>query len=393
MTVSSSVDTSEGIVTPPEDPSPSPGWSRRRQAIVGFAVLVVVGFLISAAVVELPYYAFRPGSVRNTTPLVDIEGVDTFRPEGSISYTTVSLRPVTLIGLVQGWLDSDIDIHERDEVLGDRDPEENRQLNLALMDNSKLTATQVALEQLNYDVHETATGNTVVDVVRGTPAEGKLEPGDTIVAVDGERIDEPDDLTELMADKRPGDEVTLTIQPFQGTDGAAATDADGNGERDEEDVAIELAANPDDPEKGFIGIQHGPAGYDLDLPFDINFDTGDVGGPSAGLAFTLTLIDALTEGELTGGEAVAVTGEINADGTVGAVGGTGQKAAAVRRAGIDVFLVPDDDVDYQAAVEHAGDVEVIRVGTVEEALEALAELGGNGLDLPDLEAPPSGGSS
>jgi Lon-like protease len=378
------------MVTPQPESSRIPPF---RVWFLGFLGFALLGFLISAAVVELPYYAFRPGSVRDTRSLVVIDGTETYVPDGSISYTTVSLRPVTLVGLVAGWLDPDTDIHPRDEVLGDNNPDENRQLNLALMDSSKLVATQVALEELGYEVHETATGNTVLDVIPDSPADGVLEMGDTIVAVDGERIDEPDDLTELMADKRPGDEVTLTIQPFQGTDGAAATDADGNGERDEEDVAIELAANPDDPEKGFIGIQHGPAGYDLDLPFDINFDTGDVGGPSAGLAFTLTLIDALTEGELTGGEAVAVTGEINADGTVGAVGGTGQKAAAVRRAGIDVFLVPDDDVDYQAAVEHAGDVEVIRVGTVEEALEALAELGGNGLDLPDLEAPPSGGSS
>jgi PDZ domain-containing protein len=82
---------------------------------------------------------------------------------------------------------------------------------------------------------------------------------------------------------------------------------------------------------------------------------------------------------------------MNADGTVGAVGGTGQKAAAVRQAGIDVFLVPDDDTDYRAAQAHAGDVEVIRVGTLDEALAALAELGGNGLALPELDAPPAEG--
>lgn len=381
--MSSSVNTSEGIVTPPES---SPRALRKRYWVVGFAGLVLVGFLVSAVVVELPYYAFRPGSVRETGSLVSIEGIETFPADGSISYTTVSLRPVTLLGLVSGWLDADVDIHPRDEVLGDRDADENRQINLAMMDNSKMVATYVALEELGHDVHETVTGNTVVDVSAGMPAEGVLEPGDTIVAVDGERIDEADELSDLMEGKRPGDRVDLVVEPF------LAEDGNGDGEHDEEEVTLELAADPDDPDRGVMGILQSPAGFDIDIPFDVAFDTDDVGGPSAGLAFTLSLIDMLTPGELTGGAEVAVTGEISLEGTVGPVGGTGQKAAAVRAAGADVFLVPDDDTDYEAAVAHAGDVEVIRVGTVDEALAALAELGGNGLDLPELDLPETAGA-
>jgi Lon-like protease len=374
------------MVTPQPDSSRLPPF---RVWFLGFLGFAVLGFLISAAVIELPYYAFRPGSVRDTRSLVVIDGTETYVPEGSISYTTVSLRPVTLVGLVAGWLDADTDIHPRDEVLGDNDADENRQLNLALMDSSKLVATQVALEELGYDVHETATGNTVLDVIPDSPADGVLEMGDTIVAVDGERIDEPDDLISMLSGKRPGDQVTLAVEPFVDDVAAASAAQDGAGQADpaEEEVTVELAADPDDPNRGIIGIQQTAAGLDLDIPIDVSFDTGDVGGPSAGLAFTLALIDELTPGELTGGVDVAATGEIHSDGTVGAVGGTGQKAAAVRQEGVEVFLVPDNDTDFERAAEHAGDVDVIRVGTLDEALEALAELGGNGLALPQVGAP------
>jgi PDZ domain-containing protein len=333
--------------------------------------VVVVGFLLSAALVELPYYAFRPGSVRDTSTLISVDGAPTYDADGSISYTTVSLRRVTLIGLIAGWLDDDVDIKSRDDVLGPRNADENRQLNLALMDTSKEVATQVALEKLGYDVPVSVTGDIVLEVSKDTPADGKLAPGDTIVAIDGEKIDDPDDLSRLLGDNKPGDQVEITIQPFNTT-----------ASKDREDVSMELAPKPDDPDHGMMGVQVQPTGVKFDFPFDVQFDTGDVGGPSAGLAFTLGLLDLLTPGELTGGVGVAATGEIHSDGTVGPVGGTGQKAAAVREQGLDVFLVPT--ADYDEAIKHAGDVKIIKVDTLDDALKALADLGGNALDLPDL---------
>ncbi len=120
---------------------------------------------------------------------------------------------------------------------------------------------------------------------------------------------------------------------------------------------------------------------DVDFPLDITIDTGDVGGPSAGLAFALAIIDDLTPGDLTGGADVAVTGTIAGDGTVGEVGGTGQKAAAARGAGASLFLVPT--ADYQDALDHAGDdLEVVAVDSLDEALAALRDIGGTAEDLP-----------
>ncbi len=352
----------------PPLPPPLPRRRRRLRAYLAVvAIILLTGFAVSATVVPLPYYAFRPGAVRETESLISVGGdTEVFPAEGSISYTTVSLRQATLFGLLQGWVDDDVDIHPEKDVLGDRDADENRSFNLDLMDDSKNVAAQVALEHLGYDVPVSSDGQQVIDVSPGSAADGVLTPGDTIVAVDGEAIDQPEDLQRLMDGKKPGDTVALSVEK----PGEAATDLD-----------LTLTPAPDDPARGVMGVVVQPRNISYDFPVDVDIDTGDVGGPSAGLAFTLGILDDLTPGELTGGEAVAVTGTISPDGSVGPVGGTGQKAAAVRDAGIGTFIVPT--ADYEDAEARAGDVTVVPVDTVEDALAALADLGGNGLDLSD----------
>jgi PDZ domain-containing protein len=328
-------------------------------------MFLLVAFLLGAAFIQLPYFLFKPGSVRDTEPLISVSGAEVYPSEGSIGYTTVSLRQATLLELVRGWLDDDIDVFHRDEVLGGRDVDENRELNLQMMADSKEVASFVALDRLGYDV-SMSVGQAVSDVVTDSPADGVIEPGDIITAVDGEEFDEPDDLGRLLAPLSPGDEVEVTVQ--------TAPD-------EEEEVELTLAAAPDDPSRAIMGVQITPIAMDFELPFDVEIDTGDVGGPSAGLAFTLALIDDLSPGDLTGGARVAVTGTISPDGTVGPIGGAGQKAAAARREGFDIFLVPS--LDYEDAVARAGDdIEVVAVDTVDEALDALGEHGGNVDDLP-----------
>ena len=186
--------------------------------------------LIGAAVIPLPYYLFR-GPVRDTEPLISIEGTETFPSDGSIAYTTVSLRQATLLRLAQGWIDDDIDIYTRQEVLGGRNVDENRQVNLRMMDNSKQVAAQVALERLGYDVKVTV-GEVVDEVAPNMPADGVLEPNDTIVAIDGQRFDDSEDRSRLLGGRAPGDTVTLTVQPLTG---------------DEKDVTLTLAPAPTTP--------------------------------------------------------------------------------------------------------------------------------------------------
>jgi PDZ domain-containing protein len=149
-------------------------------------------------------------------------------------------------------------------------------------------------------------------------------------------------------------------------------------------VTLQTIAAPDEPQRAVIGIAPEDRIVGFDFPVDVTIDSGTVGGPSAGLAFTLAVLDVLTPGELTGGHRVAVTGTMSLDGTVGPVGGAAQKAITVRDAGYEVFLVPTDELDdVKAAI--GDDLEVIAVDTLAQALDALASLGGNARSLVGAE--------
>jgi PDZ domain-containing protein len=200
------------------------------------------------------------------------------------------------------------------------------------------------------------------------PAAEVLEGGETIVAVDDQPLALGDDLVAEVREREPGDDVTLTVEAENG---------------ESRDETVELGERPDAAGDAYLGIGVGTRDLEFDLPFQIEIDSGEVGGPSAGLAFTLAVLDVLTPGELTGGMEIATTGTINGLGEVGRVGGVAQKAAAVRGTDAALFLVPESEL-AEALAAAGDDLEVVGVADLEEALEALAELGGNGADLEAL---------
>jgi len=274
----------------------------------------------------------------------------------------------------------EIDFITREEKFGTQSPTQRRTISLQMMRTSSQVAQYVALRALGYDDAKILPGEVVVaDIVcleEGTdacttyaPADAVLDPGDTILTADGVPLDTVEDLVAELAGKQPGDAVELTI------------DRPGSGEQT---ASVELIASPDDAERTIIGFVPFDTAT-VELPFQIDIDTGSIGGPSAGLAFTLTLIDELSPGDLTGGGDVAVTGEINLDGTVGAIGGLAQKVSAVRQVGVRHFLVPAAQGDEQIARAReigGDDVEIIPVATLDEALAALEQLGGDPLPTP-----------
>jgi len=235
---------------------------------------------------------------------------------------------------------------------------------------------------LGYDA-EITPGNVVVqemlcktasddgsECLEYFPSDAEVDPADTILEADGKPLASVDDLVAALADKKPGDTVELLI------------DRPGAGEMT---VTVELSASPDDPDRTIVGFQPFDTRV-VNLPFEVDIETGDIGGPSAGLSFTLALIDQLSPGQLTGGRNVAVTGTIDLDGSVGAIGGLAQKVSAVHQNGVDVFLVPasqpelKDPAQMQTLIDAGrGEVEIIPVATLDEALAALEKLGGDPL--------------
>ncbi len=328
--------------------------------------IIVLGFAVAgfgSAFVRIPYYTVSPGSVRSTEARIEVSGAPSFESEGQIDFLTVSLRPATALEGLVGWLDPSVEVVDEELILGDRDADENRQVNQRLMTDAKQIATYVALTELGYDVTVEGTGATVVSVGEGTPAEGVVEVGDTIVAVDGQPILLASELVDAIGALAPGTTVALEVEPPDGGDART--------------VEVTLTDREDDPERAFLGVSTQTRDERYEFPVTVTVDTGTVGGPSAGLALTLGILDRMTPGDLTGGLDVAVTGTISPDGAVGPVGGVPQKTVAARRAGADLMIVPVEE--YEDAVANAGDLRVEKVATIDEALALLEELGG-GID-------------
>ena len=226
-----------------------------------------------------------------------------------------------------------------------------QQQGLAQMSASQEIAAAVALRELGYHVASSGVDVSAIDV--GAPADGVLKPGDVILAAEGNDISTPDDLRRVMADVTPGDTVSLRID-------RAGT---------EQTVTVGTKASTDKPPRAIMGILIEPK---LDLPVKISIDTGQIGGPSAGLAFALDIIDELGPSDIDHGERVVATGEIALDGRVEEIGGIKQKTFGARDAHADVFLVPD--ANAAGARKYANGLRIIPVSNLSEALHALATL-------------------
>lgn len=349
-----------------EAAAPATHGARRSRARLWWtlaAVVAVLGGLTAAAfLVELPYYLVQPGGVRPAEQRVEVEGARTHPDTGEVLFTTVFLNRATPALMVRAWLDDAVEVRTEEEMYPDGDPDAAREANLARMDTSKLVATSVALDELGVASEVTADGALVVGLVESGPADGVLRPEDVIVEVDGSEVALPDDIAGSLDDRRPGDVVEVTVRREDGTA--------------EEELV--LGESPDQEGRPILGVQVAPANPRVASDVQVEVDSGEVSGPSAGLAWTLAIIDELTPGSLTGERPLAVTGEILPDGTVGAVGGVVQKLSAVAREGHDRFMFPASTPaeEQRRMREIAGDhVELLPVEDIDDAVEVLAPSG------------------
>ena len=222
------------------------------------------------------------------------------------------------------------------------------------MARSQDIAAAVALQRLGYPVRVKENGALVVAVFPNLPAEGKVQVGEVIVAVDGKPVQTTTDLRNIVAPKKPGTTVMLTLRDAQS----------------ERTQRLRTAANPNDPRESVIGVLVEPAA-NITLPFAVRIDAGNIVGPSAGLAFALDVMEKLGR-DVDHGHSVAATGELGLDGSVGPIGGIKQKTIGAREAGVDVFLVPVDN--FAEAKKYAHGLRIVAVRSLDEALHVLATL-------------------
>lgn len=336
-------------------------------SFVVLAVLAMVA-IIAASTIDVPYYAIRPGSARQTNDLVEVPQDRRFLPKGQLLFVTVGVGRLKAFGWLLASRDSDVEVVPESAILGTTPRDQYREQVSQEMVDAKEAATVVALGRLCEPVAETGTGARVEQVVDGAPAGvAGIVRGDTVLAVDGTPVETADQALSALRAKPPGAALALTV--VGPTDGAPSRTA-----------TAKLGSRPDDPARSFLGVTLRTRQQDFSLPFEVAIDSGKVGGPSAGLEFALSIVDQLTPGELTGGQKVAVTGTIELDGSVGPVGGIPQKTVTVRESGSKLFLVPKDQVAEAKA--KAGGVEVVGVATLNEAIQALAARGGDISGIP-----------
>ena len=365
------------------------GWAIALSMLLG----LVVTTIIAGTAIRLPYYSLEPGSVYDTIERVEAPGDLVSIPTGEIGFVTVAQTAnISPWQWLNAKLDNNVRIRHEDDVRGDQTADELRAADVRRMQVSKNAAVVVALRKLGFELIVTPIGIEVAQVFDCTAADGTLGTGDMIVGVNGVEVLSGEELIEQLMGQSIGDEVDLLIEridpdnPTQSmrTDSVALTLGSADAACLPDDVRAE------DP-RPFIGIGTLPM-FDEEFPIEIDVRTGSVSGPSAGLAFTLAIMDVLSEGELTNGLSVVATGTIDRDGNVGPVGGIHQKTVTAERSGADVFLVPrccDNFVDrdtgepldmpgnYEEALLYADDIIVIGVDTLDDALVALGELGGD----------------
>jgi PDZ domain-containing protein len=347
--------------------------SRRSRAILlAVGLLVVMVFL--AAQAGVPYVTVSPGPTVNVLgeingkPIVRVKGHKTYPTEGQLRLTTVSVtspeQKVNLMEAIGAWMRSDKAVLPFKAMYPDSNSaEQERAESAAQMVNSQDTAIATALTELGYHL---STYAEVTGVTPGGPSSGVLKARDQILKLNGKQIEDVEQVFAALQDTKPGEKVSGVVLrnkkqvPFEVTTGKA----------------------PDDPNRAILGILVG-TGYEF--PFEVKVALGEnIGGPSAGLMFALSVYDTLTPGALTGGDVIAGTGTISADGSVGPIGGIRQKIVGAKEAGAKLFFVPPDNCDTAVlAPVDPDEIRLVRADTMHSAVQSLEKYAADpSADLP-----------
>jgi PDZ domain-containing protein len=333
---------------------------------VALTVLAVLAVVV-ASLVHLPYAVLMPGPATDvlgvqrgtdgkSAPLISVSGAPTYPTSGTLKFTTVSVRggpgyPVTALDLVQAWLDPTEEVLPVDQVFpAEATQQQVADENKAEMVSSQQEAVVVALRAMGTTVPESVQ---VGQLAKDAPATGQLQVGDVIQSVGGAPATDPVAVRAAVRKIAPGQTIEVVVQRA----GATVTAHPATGRAEDGRTIL-----------GIVLQRH------FDFPFTVTIDAGNVGGPSAGLMFSLGVFDVLTDGALAGGASIAGTGTLDDTGTVGPIGGIAQKMVGAQRSGATFFLAPSENC--ADVLGHVPDgLTVVKVSTFADARDAVAEIG------------------
>ena len=319
-------------------------------------LLVAIVIILCGFFIRLDYYIVKPSRAVELGDLITVEGKDP-DDRGAFFLVTVSQQRAVPFTLIYALIHPNLDINPLSTVIPvDMEEEEYRLLQAEYMSESRLMAQVVALRRTGYEIKIASEGVEVVGFLENAPAEPYLELGDKLIKIDGKQVFLASEVPLLVQDRQVGESVNVTLI------------------RNGLPVELELATgeHPEDEELPFLGIHIKTLPWEAKIPLDIVMDTERIGGPSAGMMFTLEIMNQLLDEDLTAGRKIAGTGTIDFTENIGRIGGVTQKVVAAERAGAEYFLVPE--ANYEAAQSAARRINVVSVDNLEQALGFLETL-------------------
>lgn len=330
-------------------------WSKSPpfwRGVAGLSVALVLSGVL--AFIRTPYYVTAPGMALDTAKTIRVEGGEVHDDRGYL--LTVFAQPANVWLWLWGQFDQRVQLESAKEFLGELpDFAAYDQMAKEMMVNAQRTAKAIGLQRAGYGRGVDPIGLVVMGVLKGAPAEGTLIPGDRIVAANGLSVRTHPELQKALGGVKPGESLTMQVE----RKGAL------------QDLRIVPGANPQDPTRAYLGVTLEQAVRYDDETVEIEILLPWITGPSCGLAMTLQIVDQLTPGGIFPAERIAITGTIEVDGSVGAIGGVEQKVVTAEAAGSSVIMVPA--ANFAAAQGAATTIKVVPVATIDAALSWLKQ--------------------
>jgi PDZ domain-containing protein len=326
-----------------------------RLAVTGIVLLLLTFVILLTTSSDA--FLLVPDKAHPLAALVTVPGGHDQTDGGGIYYVDVLERKASLLERIFPGLREGSTLVEHDDITPPGFTDKERiEADRRAMELSQQIASAVALRQLGYKVRISLNGVRVAEISGNSNAIGKLKPGDVILAVAGKRVYTTTQLRDVVGGHRVGDVLRVTIRR--------------KGTQRRVDVRTGREQGTGRPILGILA-ETSPA-LAIDMPLKIKFNLRNVGGPSAGLAFALQILEERGR-NVDHGYRIAATGVIEPDGSVGAIGGVKQKTIGARKAHVDVFLVPAGD-NYREARKYAHGLRIIPVKSFQQALRVLATL-------------------
>ena len=320
-----------------------------------WSLIIVIASILPFGLMKTDYYFMAPGPPYQWD--IAIEGAESYDYEGNLYQLTVRRDEANYFTYIWAKVDNSVDLYSREVILPKGvTPQELSEISMQNMKTSENVAIAVALNLLDYEIETQGDGVLVVGIMDDSPVAGKLLKEDLIISINNEVIKSTTEFISLLRTYEIGDMVSL---------GLIRNDKEMN-------IETKIIEHIDYENEPMVGFLASTPNQRFVFPISIDIDTGNVGGPSAGLMMALNVYNSLTEYDITKGIKVAGTGTIEIDGSVGPVGGVKQKVIAAKNAGSTLILVPTANFDdVQSYIDE--DTSIVSVDTFNEALNLISE--------------------